>query len=50
MKITYEIYSKRGTFSGLNTTDSLATMAQIKEMLEANGQAVTIVKIQEVIA
>jgi hypothetical protein len=47
MKITYEIYSKRGSFSGLNTTDSMEKMAQIKAMLEANKQACTIVKITE---
>jgi hypothetical protein len=47
MKITYEIYSKRGTFSGLNTTHSMEKMAEIKAMLEANKQACTIVKITE---
>ena len=47
MKITYEIYSKRGSFSGLNTTTSMQKMAEIKAMLEANGQACTIVKISE---
>jgi len=47
MKITYEIYSKRGSFSGLNTTTSMQKMVEIKAMLEANGQACTIVKISE---
>jgi hypothetical protein len=47
MKITYEIYSKRGSFSGLNTTSSIEKMAEIKAFLEGNGQACTIVKISE---
>jgi hypothetical protein len=47
MKITYEIYSKRGSFSGLNTTSSMEKMAEIKAFLEGNGQACTIVKISE---
>jgi hypothetical protein len=47
MKITYEIYSKRGSFSGLNTTNSMEKMAEIKAMLESNVQACTIVKITE---
>jgi hypothetical protein len=47
MKITYEIYSKRGTFSGIHTTNGMEKMAEIKAMLESNGQACTIVKISE---
>ena len=47
MKITYEIYSKRGTFSGVHTTHRAEKWAEIKAMLEANGQACTIVKISE---
>jgi hypothetical protein len=47
MKISYEIYSKVGNFAGLNTTDSLATMAEIKFLLESNNQACTITKIEE---
>ena len=47
MKITYEIYSKRGNFSGSNTTNSMEKMAEIKSFLEGNGQACTVVKISE---
>jgi hypothetical protein len=47
MKITYEIYSKVGNFAGSNTTNSLATMAEIRHLLESNNQACTITKIEE---
>jgi hypothetical protein len=42
MKISYEIYSKMGNFCGLNYTDSLEKIAEISEVLKANGQALTI--------
>lgn len=45
MKITFEIYSKVGRFCGLNYTDSLEKIAEISEMLKANGQALTITEI-----
>jgi hypothetical protein len=45
MKIVYEIYSKRGNFCGLNSTDSLESIKEIASVLESNGQALTITKI-----
>jgi hypothetical protein len=47
MKIVYEIYSKKGNFCGLNTTDSLEKIAEIASVLGANNQALTITKITE---
>lgn len=46
MKIVYEIYSKKGNFCGLNYTDSLQKIAEISEVLKANGQALTITEVQ----
>jgi hypothetical protein len=46
MKIVYEIYSKKGNFCGLNSTDSLEKINQIAEVLKANGQALTITEVQ----
>ena len=45
MKITYEIYSKKGNFCGLKYADSLEKIAEISEVLKANGQALTITEI-----
>jgi hypothetical protein len=45
MKIVYEIYSKNGSYCGLNMTDSLESIKAIAEVLEKNGQALTITKI-----
>lgn len=46
MKIIYEIYSKKGNYCGLNSADSLQKIAEISELLKANGQALTITQIQ----
>jgi hypothetical protein len=45
MKIVYEIYSKNGSFCGMNMTDSLESIREIAEVLDKNGQALTITKI-----
>lgn len=45
MKIVYEIYSKNGSYCGLNVTDSLESIKAITEVLEKNSQALTITKI-----
>lgn len=47
MKIVYEIYSKKGNFCGLSSTDSLEKIAEIAELLSANNQALTITRITE---
>ena len=46
MKIVYEIYSKKGNFCGLNSTDSLEKITYIAEALKANGQSLTITEVQ----